>query len=171
MEDNKAARASLGLPWAGGLIRVAPQGRTGFTDRTPIAGKIEGASPSGSRGCPIRSEFIVTEGQKAEVQGHLEGPSVEAGTALSDFFSPDHHGHRIWGQGARAPVLAQTQLNCIFLGESLRLSRLQFPALKTGGTSRGNQAGCHEAQQRRAPGLCCPGKAPWLVPTPDRTPA
>lgn len=33
----------------------------------PTAKKIEGAFPSGSGGYPARSEFIVTEDQKAEV--------------------------------------------------------------------------------------------------------
>lgn len=143
----------------------------GFTDKTPTAGKIEGAFPSGSRGYPIRSKFRVTEGQNAEVQRHLEGTTVEAGTALRGFLAQATAGT---GSGVRRPGLQselRNMLNCIFLGRSLRHSKLQFPAVQTGDTNRGNQPRCHETQQRRARSLCRPGKAMWLVPTLDCTSA
>lgn len=96
----KAATCLWGLSWRLDLDLCGPKGQNWGSQAT--ARKMEGDFPSGARGCPVRSESRVTEGQRAEVQRHLEGATAGAGTALSGFLARTPSGP---GAGVRRPGL------------------------------------------------------------------
>lgn len=89
-----------GLSWRLDLDLCGPKGQDWGSQAT--ARKMEGDFPSGARGCPVRSESRVTEGQRAEVQRHLEGATAGTGTTLSGFLAWTPSGP---GAGVRRPGL------------------------------------------------------------------